>query len=110
MVKFRVSLNLHNYNINSGRYSKQKVKKIHSFYKTLAELIKSTHNCDVRRTQKQFKEYSEPLIRIRKNIFTTALRDQTLPVLFQLIFPPTIDIDIEFKMTSEREETALRQF
>jgi hypothetical protein len=113
MVKFRITLNLHNFNhFSEAKYSKQKVKKILKFYKALAQLIKSTHNCDVKRTQKQFKEYCEPLIKIRKNIFTetTAEEGNPLAAFIGTICPPTIDIDIEFKMTSQREELALRQF
>ena len=113
MVKFRISLNLHNFkHFSESKYSKQKVKKILKFYKDLGQLIKSTHNCDVKRTQKQFKEYCEPLIKIRKNIFTemTAEDNSPLAPFIDTLCPPTIDIDIEFKMTSQREETALKQF
>jgi hypothetical protein len=113
MVKFRISLNLHNFkNFSEGKYPKQKVKKILKFYNALAQIIKTTHNCDVKRTQRQFKEYCEPLIKIRKKIFTetTAADDNPLGALIDTICPPTIDIDIEFKMTSQREEIALKQF
>jgi len=113
MVKFRISLNLHNFkHFSEGKYSKQKVKKIHQFYKVLAQIIKSTHNCDVKRTQKQFKEYSEPLIKIKKNIFTetTLTAGNPISAFIGTLCPPTIDIDIEFKMTSHREEIALKQF
>jgi hypothetical protein len=113
MVKFRISLNLHNFkHFSQGKYSKQKVKKILQFYKVLAQIIKSTHNCDVKRTQKEFKDYSEPLIKIKKNIFTetTAAEGNPLAAFIDTICPPTIDIDIEFKMTSQREEMALKQF
>jgi hypothetical protein len=113
MVKFRISLNLHNFkHFSESKYSKQKVKKILKFYQELGTIIKSTHNCDVKRTQKQFKEYCEPLIRIRKNIFTetTAAEGNPLAAFIDTLCPPTIDIDIEFKMTSKREELALKQF
>jgi hypothetical protein len=113
MVKFRISLNLHNFkHFSESKYSKAKIKKILKFYKVLAQIIKSTHNCDVKRTQKQFKEYCEPLIKIRKNIFTetTAADDNPLAAFIDTICPPTIDMDIEFKMTSKREELALKQF
>ena len=113
MVKFRISLSLHNFkNFSRGKYSKQKVKKILHFYKVLAQIIKSTHNCDVKRTQKEFKDYSEPLIKIKKNIFTetTAAEGNPLAAFIDTLCPPTIDIDIEFKMTSQREEMALKEF
>lgn len=114
MVKFRISLNLHNFkHLSEGKYSKQKAQKILKFYKALALNIKQTHNYDVKRTQKQFKEYCEPLIKIRKNIFTetTVEEDENpLAAFIDTLCPPSIDIDIEFKMTSKREEIALRQF
>lgn len=113
MVKFRITLNLHNFkHFLEGKYSKQNVKKILHFYKALAQIIQSTHNCDVKRTQKQFKDYSEPFIQIQKNIFTetTAAEGNPLVAFIDTLCPPTIDIDIKFKMTSEREEIALKQF
>lgn len=113
MVKFRISLNLHNFkHLSESKYSKQKAKKILKFYKALAQIIKKTHNYDVKRTQKQFKEYCEPLIKIRKNIFTETVADDKNPLaaLIDTLCPPSIDIDIEFRMTSKREELALRQF
>jgi len=113
MVKFRISLNLHNFKaFSEGKYSKQKTKKILKFYKVLAEQIKITHNYDVKRTQKQFKDYCEPLVKVRKNIFTTfsAADDNPLAAIVDTICPPSIDIDLEFKMTPEREEVALKQF
>jgi hypothetical protein len=113
MVKFRISLNLHNFKyLSESKYSKQKAKKILKFYKALAQIIKNTHNYDVKRTQKQFKEYCEPLIKIRKNIFTQTVADDKNPLatLIGTLCPPSIDIDIEFKMNSQREELALRQF
>lgn len=113
MVKFRISLNLHNLNnLSDGHYSKQKAQKILKFYKALAENIKKYHNCDIKRTQKQFKEYCEPLIKIRKNIFTETVADLNNPLsaFIDTLCPPSIDIDIEFKMNSTREEKALKQF
>lgn len=113
MVKFRISLNLHNFtHLSEGKYSKQKADKILKFYKALAQNIKKTHNYDVKRTQKQFKEYCEPLIKIKKNIFTETSADDNNPLasLIDTLCPPSIDIDIEFKMTSKREELALKQF
>lgn len=114
MVKFRVSLNLHNFNNLSGKkYSKHKAALINNFYTALANIIKSTHNCDIKRTQKQFKEYCEPLIKIRKNIFSKiSVTDSNNPLsaFIDTLCPPTIEIDIEFKMSSKREEVALREF
>jgi hypothetical protein len=113
MVKFRISLNLHNFNnLSEKKYSKLKANKILKFYKAIGKLIKKTHNYDVKRTQKQFKEYCEPLIKIRKNIFTETVAEEGNPLaaLIGTICPPSIDIDIEFAMTSQREEIALKQF
>jgi hypothetical protein len=109
MVKFRVSLNLHNIN-SINKYSKHKTNRILKFYRALAELIRRVHNLDVKRTQKQFKEYCEPLIKIRKNIFTETTSDSPISSILEYLCPPSIDIDIEFNMTSEREEIALKQF
>lgn len=112
MVKFRISLNLHNFkHLSEDKYSK-KTQKIVKFYKALAQIIKKTHNCDIKRTQRQFKEYCEPMIRIRKNIFTETVAEEGNPLaaFIDSICPPSMDIDIEFKMTSRREELALRQF
>ena len=112
MVKFRISLNLHNFNLSESKYSVKKSRKIIQFYKALAQIIKKTHNYDVKRNQKQFKEYCEPLIKIRKNIFTKTVTNDNNPLaeFIDTLCPPSIDIDIEFKMNSEREEIALRQF
>ncbi len=113
MVKFRISLNLHNFKyLSEGKLSKQKANKIIKFYRVLAQIIKKTHNCDVKRTQKQFKEYCEPFIKIKKNIFTETVTENDNPLgsFISTICPPSIDIDIEFNMTSKREEIALRQF
>jgi hypothetical protein len=111
MVRFRVSLNLHNIN-SINKYSKQKTNRILKFYRALAELIRRSHNLDVKRTQRQFKEYCEPLIKIRKNIFTETTAAEGSPVasILEYLCPPSIDIDIEFSMSSEREELALKQF
>lgn len=113
MVKFQVSLNLHNYkNLTNNKYSEKKAKKIVKFYKAIAKLIQQFHNLDVKRTQKQFKEYSEPLVKISKNIFTETVPgvDNPLASFLETVCPPTIDIQMEFHMTSRREELALRQF
>ncbi len=111
MVRFRVSLNLHNIN-SINKYSKHKTGKILKFYRALALMIKRVHNIDVKRTQKQFKEYCEPLIKIRKNIFTETTAEEGNPIssILEYLYPPSIDIDIEFSMTSDKEALALRQF
>lgn len=112
MVKFRISLNLHNFkHLSEKKYSK-KAQKIVKFYKALGQIIKKTHNYDVKRTQRQFKEYCEPMIRIRKNIFTETVAEDGNPLasFIDTICPPSLDIDIEFKMTSQKEEVALKQF
>jgi hypothetical protein len=113
MVKFRISLNLHNFKyLSEGKLSKQKANKILKFYKIIAHIIKKTHNYDIKRTQQQYKEYCEPLIKISKNIFTDTIADKNNPLaeLIGTMYPPSIDIDIEFTMNSQREDIALRQF
>ena len=109
MVKFRISLQLHNFTKSN---KKTKDSKINKFYKCLALLIKINHNCDIKQLQKQFQGYCERLIKIRKNMLIETLpgRDNPLCDIFDTIYPPTISIDIEFKMTSKREEVALKQF
>jgi hypothetical protein len=108
MVKFQISLRLHNYNdISQGQYSKLKAKKIEKFYQHLGKLIKTTHNSDVLRTRKIFKQYYEPLIKIDNIIFTQPESDNPLD---SLVMFPTIDMSIEFKMKPEQEEQALKQF
>jgi hypothetical protein len=113
MVRFRISLNLHNIeSLSTKKYSKAKADKIFKFYKRIALIIQKNHNIDVKRTQIQFKEYCEPLIHIKKCIFTETdtSSDTQLASLISTICPPAIDIDIEFKMSSSREEIALKQF
>jgi hypothetical protein len=113
MVKFRISLRLYNYNdVSQGPYSKIKAKKILNFYEAIGQIIKSTHNCDVKRTHKMFKEYHEPLIKIRKNIFTKpeATLDSPTATFLDILLSPTMDLDLEFKMSGEEEEIALKQF
>lgn len=113
MVKFRISLKLHNFKgISNKKYSKEKTTKITKFYKIIAHIIKSIHNNEVKRTQQQFKDYYEPLIKIKKNIFTTIEPPKDFPLIafIDTMCPPTIDIDIEFKMSSREEDSALRQF
>jgi|688.fasta_scaffold136029_4 hypothetical protein len=108
MVKFQISLRLHNYNdISLGKYSKLKTKKIQKFYQHLGKLIKNTHNGDVLRTRKIFKQYYEPLVKIDNIIFTEPESDNPLDLLVMF---PTIDMSIEFKMKPEQEEQALKQF
>jgi len=105
MVKFRVSLKLHN-------FDKSKNVKIITFYKTLVKIIKSTYNVEVRKKQKQSDAYIQPLIKIKKYIFTEPTLDSSNPLhsLIRTVCPPKITIDIEFKLTPEREEFALKRF
>jgi hypothetical protein len=105
MVKFRISLNLHNF--NDFNYSKHKTRKIITFYEALANQIKTIHNYDIKKTQRQFKDYCEPLIKIKKNIF---IENEYGSSIKEICVPPTIHIDLEFIMTSRREELALKRF
>jgi hypothetical protein len=113
MVKFRISLRLYNYNdVSQGPYSKLKAKKILKFYEAIGQIIKTTHNCDVKRTNKMFKENHEPLIKIRKIIFTKpeVELDNPTATFLDALLSPTMDLDLEFKMSGEEEEVALKQF
>ena len=103
MVKFRVSLKLRNFD---------KSKKIITFYKTLAKIIKSSYNVEVRKRQKESNKYIQPLIKIKKSIFTEPNIDSSNPLhsLIHTVCPPKITIDIEFKITPKREEFALKRF
>ena len=105
MVKFRISLTLHN-------FDKSKNIKIIKFYKTLANIIKSTYNIDVRKKQKQSDTYIQPFIKIKKHTFTEHTIDSTNPLhsIIRTMCPPKITIDITFKLTPEREEFALKRF
>ncbi len=113
MVKFRISLRLYNYNdVSQGPYSQLKAKKILKFYEAIGQIIKSTHNCDVKRTHKLFKENHEPLIKIKKIIFTqpNITTDGPTASFLDTLLSPTMDLDLEFKMSGEEEEVALKQF
>jgi hypothetical protein len=105
MVKFRVSLNLNNF--NDYNYSRHKTEKIIKFYEALANQIKTIHNYDIKKTQRQFKDYCEPLIKIKKNIF---IENTLMPIIKDLCLPPTINIDLEFTMSPHREQLALKRF
>jgi hypothetical protein len=108
MVKFQISLRLNNYyDISQGKYSKNKAKKIERFYEKLGKLIKTSHNGDVLRTRKVFKDYYEPLVKIDNIIFNEPQMDNPLDILIMI---PVIDMSIEFKMKPEQEEKALKQF
>ena len=105
MVKFRLSLKLHN-------FDKSKKSTIIKFYKTLAQIIKSTYNIHIKKKQKESKTFCEPFIKIKKHIFTKSNIDLLNPLysLIHAVCPPKIIIDIEFKMTPKREEFALKRF
>jgi hypothetical protein len=118
MVRFRVYLNLNNIkklqSITDSK-AKQKAKKILKFYKLLAKLIVYEHNNDIKLTQQTYNEYSEPLINIKKNIFVVSeIPDNpaghVLQSLIEKMYPPTIEIDFQFKISKRREHIALTQF
>lgn len=118
MVRFRVYLNLNNIkqlqSIQDSK-AKNKANKILKFYKLLAKLIVYEHNKDIKLTQQQYKEYSEPFINIKKNIFVVSEipenpAGQILQTLIEKMYPPTIEIDFEFKISKRRENFALSQF
>ncbi len=118
MVRFRVYLHLNNIKklqaIKDSK-TKHKANKILKFYKLLAKLIVYEHNKDIKLTQKHYKEYSEPLINIKKNIFVVSEiseqgNGQALQSLIEKIYPPTIEIDFEFKISQKREDMAIKYF
>lgn len=118
MVRFRVYLHLNNIrNLQAIKDSKvkHKAKKILKFYKLIAKLIVYEHNKDIKLTQRNFKEYSEPLIDIKKNIFVVSKISENsaghvLHSLIEKIYPPTIEIDFEFKISDASETIAIKHF
>ena len=118
MVRFRVYLHLNNIRklqAIKDEKAKHKAKKILKFYKLLAKLIVYEHNKDIKLTQKNFKEYSEPLINIKKNIFVVSdvsenIAGNALQSIIEKIYPPTIEIDFEFKISDSRESIAIKHF
>lgn len=112
MVLFRLSLNLHNYSDIETKYSQKKSEYILQFYRMLGDLIRITHNNEIKLTRKQFKDYYEPFIKIKKFIFIKPVADDNNPFasIIDRLCPPSLDIDIEFKMSEKHELNAIKQF
>jgi hypothetical protein len=113
MIKFRISLRLYNYNdVPQGQYSHIKIKKILKFYEAIGQIIKNTHNCNVKRTHEIFKEYYEPFIRIKKIIFIkpNIKLNNSIASFIDVLISPSLDLDLEFKMSAKEEELAIKQF
>jgi len=117
MVKFRISLDLFNYNNIKKKYRK---KKILRYYKTLANIIKDKYNSDIKQTNSISKKNYGPLIKIKKTIFnepdinagkkSTKNKKVSLDSIMRTIFPPSMNIDIQYTMSVKREELAIKQF
>jgi len=117
MVLFRVCLNLNNFeDVKENRITTntKKAQLILDFYKVLAKIIVFLHNKDIKKTRKQFEEYHEPSLKLRKNIFVTRKSENTEnPIIQNIInnlFPPCIEIDFEFKINRLLEKKALHEF
>jgi uncharacterized protein (UPF0335 family) len=120
MVKFRISLDLFNYDNIKKKYRK---KKILRYYKTLANIIRDKYNSDVKQTNAISKKNYGPLIKIKKTIFnepdidagekakkSTKNKKVSLDSIMRTIFPPSMNIDIQYTMSVKREELAIKQF
>lgn len=118
MVKFRISLDLFNYKNISKKYRKKKILK---YYKTLGNIIKDRYNSDVKQMN-NIKNYG-PLIKIKKTIFNepnisagktvkknTKNKKVSLDSIMNTIFPPSMNIDIQYSMPPKREELAIKEF
>jgi hypothetical protein len=107
-------LDLHNFNdLQNKIKNKLKAKQILKFYKVLAKMIVFFNNTDIRNTQKHIQEYNEPYIKLRKNLF--VFRDATsnneiVQKMLSNIFPPSLEIDFEFKMDINLEQKAVNDF
>ncbi len=124
MVKFRITLDLHNFNkLEKLNNSKMRVKgkKIMRFYKQLAKLIIYDHNSEIKHLQKISKGYHEPLITITKCMFIfpnnpTVLEgapddeNEFLTNLINTINPPVLQIDFKFKINPKHENIAIERF
>ena len=104
MVKFRISIDLYNYNNIKKKYRKKKILK---YYKTLANIIKDRYNSDVKQTN-SIKRHYEPLIKIKNNIFNES--DINAEKIMNIVFPPSMNIDIQYTMSLKREELAIKEF
>jgi len=107
MVKFRISLDLYNFKNTKKKYRK---KKILQYYKTLANIIEDSCNSDIK------KNY-EPLIKIKNTIFNEPdinagkiNKKVSLESIMNIVFPPSMNIDIQYIMTLKREELAIKEF
>lgn len=104
MVKFRISIDLYNYNNIKKKYRKKKILK---YYKTLANIIKDRYNSDVKQTN-SIKRHYEPLIKIKNNIFNES--DINAEKIMNIVFPPSMNIDIQYTMPLKREELAIKEY
>jgi recombinational DNA repair ATPase RecF len=124
MVKFRITLDLHNFNkLEKLHDSKMKIKgkKIMRFYKQLAKLITYDHNNEIKHLQKIAKGYCEPLIAITKCMFIFPNNPKVLEGapddenaflsdLINKINPPVLQIDFEYKISPKSEDVAIKRF
>ena len=94
MVKFLISLTLHNFETKPD---------IYTFYKSIFIIIKNIYNSSIKKNHR-LKDFYEPFIKIKKHIF----KSKTIRSTYETN-PKIINV-IEFKMSREREELALEQF
>jgi hypothetical protein len=115
MVKFRIFLHLHNFRNLKKKNPKKKTKNILKYYKTIANIIKDSHNYDVKQTNTVCKNQYEPLIKIKNSIFNKSDINEGKKVkknddIMKTIFPPSMNIDIQYTMSLKREELAIKHF
>jgi hypothetical protein len=120
MVKFRISLDLYNFNNIRKKHRK---KKILNYYKTLANIIEDSCNYDIKQTNFVSKKDYGPLIKIKNTIFNepdisagkimkqqTKNRKVSLKTIMETVFPPSMNIDIQYTMPLKREELAIKEY
>ena len=119
MVKFRISLDLYNFKNIKKKYRKKKIIK---YYKTLANIIEDNCNSDIKQTNSIKRNY-EPLIKIKNSIFNEPdinagkimkqhinNKKVSLKSIMNIVFPPSMNIDIQYTMPLKREELAIKEF
>jgi uncharacterized protein Veg len=114
MVHFRVSFDLHNFNViyknrnTDNIQNAKKIKKIMRFYKRLAGVIVCEHNIEIEEIQKQYGDYYQPDIKIKKCTFVFPKMKINKSQVIHMT--PRLDIDFKFKISSRSEKYAIKEF
>jgi hypothetical protein len=115
MVLFRIILDLHNFDFlqkNIVNKNKKKAKYILEYYKALGKMIVYFHNSDINNTRQYMKKYYEPYIKLNKNLFVFRDIPDNISIknILNKIFPPSLELDIEFTMNPIFEKKAIKTF